>query len=262
MSHCHCSRCRKAHGSAFGTYLDVAAERFALERGREAIVRFASSAGFARPFCGRCGSVVPDGVAMEDRVAMPAGSLDGDPGARPLAHIFVASKAPWHELTDSLPRFDAYPEGFASPTLADRAPADPPGAPRGSCLCDAVGFVLAEPPRLARYCHCSRCRKARSAAFAANLFVSDAGVRFTRGAELLASYKLPEALHFTQCFCRRCGGKLPRVDPGRRLAVVPMGVLDDDPGIRPSGHIFVGSKAVWHEITDLLPQHAEHAPPA
>ena len=47
------------------------------------------------------------------------------------------------------------------------------------------------------------------------------------------SYKIPEALRFTQSFCRECGGKLPRVDPERKLAVVPMGALDDDPGIRP-----------------------------
>jgi hypothetical protein len=258
MSHCHCSRCRKVHGSAFGTYLTAAAERFSFERGRDGIVRFASSPGFARPFCARCGSVVPDGVATQDRVAMPAGALDGDPGVRPLAHIFVASKAPWYEIADALPRFAAYPEGFESPALADRAPTDPPGAVRGSCLCDGVGFALTEPAQLARYCHCWRCRKARSAAFASNLFVSDTGVRFTRGEELVASYKIPEALRFTQCFCRRCGGKLPRVDPERKLGVVPMGALDDDPGIRPSAHIFVGSKAAWDEICDALPQHAEY----
>jgi len=259
MSHCHCSRCRKVHGSAYGTYLTTAAERFRLAK-RDGIVRYASSAGFARPFCGRCGSVVPDGAATDGQVAMPAGSLDGDPEARPLAHIFVASKAPWVEIGAALPRFDAYPPGFGTGALADRPPSDPPGATRGSCLCGAVGFVLTERPQLARYCHCSRCRKARSAAFASNLFVSDAGVRFTRGAERLVSYKIPEALRFTQSFCRDCGGKLPRIDPERKVAVVPMGALDDDPGIRPQAHIFVASKAPWDTIEDALPQHAEHAP--
>ena len=33
-----------------------------------------------------------------------------------------------------------------------------------------------------------------------------------------------------------------------------------DPGIRPMFHIFVGSKAPWHEITDSLPQYAELPP--
>jgi len=36
-----------------------------------------------------------------------------------------------------------------------------------------------------------------------------------------------------------------------------MGTLDDDPGIKPSAHIYVGSKAPWYEITDTLPQFKE-----
>ena len=36
---------------------------------------------------------------------------------------------------------------------------------------------------------------------------------------------------------------------------------DYDPGIRPMFHIFVGSKAPWHEITNSLPQYTE-LPPA
>ena len=35
---------------------------------------------------------------------------------------------------------------------------------------------------------------------------------------------------------------------------VAMGTLVDDPTIRPSMHIFVGSKAKWYQITDDLPQ--------
>jgi hypothetical protein len=36
-----------------------------------------------------------------------------------------------------------------------------------------------------------------------------------------------------------------------------MGALVDDPTIRPTVHIFVGSKATWYKITDTLPQHDE-----
>jgi hypothetical protein len=32
----------------------------------------------------------------------------------------------------------------------------------------------------------------------------------------------------------------------------------DDPGIRPSAHIFVDSKAPWFTIADDLPQYREH----
>ena len=87
-----------------------------------------------------------------------------------------------------------------------------------------------------------------------------AQLRVTRGEDRLALYKVPEARFFAQAFCTTCGAKLPRVDPSRDLAVVPLGALDDDPGVRPTEHIFVASKAPWFGIADALPQHAEYAP--
>jgi hypothetical protein len=258
MSHCHCSRCRKSHGTGFSTAVAGPARRFAL-RGKGRVERFEPSPGAARCFCGRCGSAVP-GDPTGERVFVPAGNLDGDPGVRPLAHIFAASKAPWDTIADSLPRFDAWPPGFDLPVLPDRVPADPPGHPRGSCLCGGVAFVLEGDPILCRNCHCSRCRRGRSAAHASNLGVRLSGLRFTRGEDLLGFYKLPEAKFFAQVFCRVCGSKAPRVDESRDLAIVPLGALDDDPGVRPGEHIFVASKAPWFEIADSLPQYAEYAP--
>jgi hypothetical protein len=41
---------------------------------------------------------------------------------------------------------------------------------------------------------------------------------------------------------------------------VALGSLVDAPTIRPTEHIFVGSKAHWFEITDDLPQYQEHVP--
>jgi hypothetical protein len=261
MTHCHCARCRKAHGAAFATGLMAPADRFRLVRGREHIVRYESSPGVVRPFCGRCGSVVASGDASQGLVPVPAGPLDDDPGVRPIAHIFVASKAPWSEIRDTLPRFEAYPPGIDAPVLTDLPQREPSaGAPRGSCLCGGVAFLLEGPPLLAHNCHCSRCRKARAAAYASNLLSAVDGVRFIRGAELLASYKLPVARSFTQVFCRTCGSPMPWLDRARGIAFVPMGSLDDDPGMRPQRHVFVGSRAPWHTIEDDLPQHDERPP--
>jgi hypothetical protein len=259
MVHCHCSMCRKAHGAAFATGVATAAKGLRWSGGTGAIRRRESSPGTVRAFCGRCGSCVPDPLA-EERVFVPAGLLDDDPGLRPEAHIFVGSKAPWHEIADDLPRFDAYPPGytpvaFARPTEAVR------GAVRGSCLCGGAAYEIAAPitgPIVA--CHCSRCRKARSAAHASNLFVERSRFRWLRGEELVASYKVPEALRFTHAFCRTCGSSLPRVDAQRDRAVVPAGSLDDDPGAREELHIFVGSKAPWYDIADSIPQHDMYPP--
>jgi hypothetical protein len=81
-----------------------------------------------------------------------------------------------------------------------------------------------------------------------------------QGEDLLMAYKVPEARYFTTVFCRRCGSKMPRIDRERGIAIVPMGAFDDDPGIRPQCHIFVGSKAPWYDITDDLLQHEAAAP--
>jgi hypothetical protein len=261
MSHCHCSMCRKAHGSAFATYVGTQAKGLRWLRGGESVGRYESSPGFHRAFCTRCGSVVPGDPAGE-LAFVPAGTLDADPGLRPQGHIFVGSKAPWHEITDALPRFDVYPPGIDAPELPPR-PALPAaeGAVRGSCLCGGVAFALERPVEgVITQCHCSRCRKARSAAHASNLFVDLPRFRWLAGEDLLRSFKVPEAERFTQVFCRVCGSPAPRLNPQQGRAVIPAGSLDDDPGVRPTLHIFVGSKAPWHEITDALPQHAESPP--
>lgn len=257
MSHCHCARCRKAHGSAFATYVGARTGGFALRAG-VAIGRYASSAGGERCFCTRCAAVVP-GEPAGKWIFVPAGNFHADPGVRPNAHIFAASKAPWHTIDDGLPCFDAWPPGTGGAVLEDFGVREPPGPhPRGSCLCGAVGYRLAGAPRRAVNCHCSRCRRARSAAFASILF---APVAYTRGQEQLASYTLPGAPRFSYAFCTVCGSALPRADQGDGLVGVPMGTLDDDPGLRPQAHIFVASKAPWYTIHDALPQFGEFPPP-
>lgn len=256
MSHCHCGRCRKFHGAGFGTYAMAPAERVRFGRGRDAAARYESSPGFSRAFCGRCGGVVP-GDPFEGQTFLPCGPMDDDPGARPAFHIFAASKAPWLEIADGLPRFDAYPPGVEAPVQPDLPRDQEPGI-RGSCLCGAVAYESAGAPLRAWNCHCSRCRKGRGAAHASNLFGPLGGTRFTRGEDRLVAYKVPAALRFTQVFCRTCGSPMPRLDPDRDIAVIPMGSLDGDPGVRPSRHIFTASKAPWFEIADGLPQDAEY----
>ena len=90
FSHCHCSMCRKHHGTLFSTGLGVARESFHWLEGEEWIVHYRATAAFERPFCRRCGSTVP-AVSQDERYwNVPAGLLDGDPGARPRTHIFAA----------------------------------------------------------------------------------------------------------------------------------------------------------------------------
>ncbi len=59
--------------------------------------------------------------------------------------------------------------------------------------------------------------------------------------------------------CGACGSFLFSVVREGAYVHVAMGSLVDAPTIRPTGHIFVGSKAPWFEITDDLPQFEEYA---
>jgi len=262
MHHCHCGRCRKAHGAAYVTAAMCDVGGFGFLRGRDRIARFASSAELQRTFCDRCGSAVPDDRQLwNGNVLLHVGTLDDDFAERPGFHIFTASQAPWVAIVDDLPAFDAYPPGIVADVQPDLPPRTPPaGAPRGSCLCGGIAFVVTGAPLWSVHCHCGRCRRARAAAFASNLVTRGAGVQLLRGEDLLVAWKVPEARWFTTVFCRRCGAKAPRIDPGRDLAIVPMGALDDDPGVRPQAHIFVGSMAAWDAITDDLPQHEAARP--
>lgn len=257
---CHCKMCRKAHGTAFGTYRFVRSDQIRWTSGTDTIVHYRSSDFLTRSSCDVCGSVVPYPNDDGETWVAPGGCHDD--GGKADCNIFVADSAPWHEVTGDLPRHDAYPAEAGIPTVADKPLADPPeGVVRGSCLCGAIEYHVTEPFKVAYYCHCSRCRHARAAAHASNAFTSFDGVRFVKGEEHLKTYKLPEARFFTQVFCEICSSAMPRLDPERNIAVIPMGSLDDDPGIRPADHIFVADKAGWHDITDDLRTHDE-GPPA
>jgi len=47
--------------------------------------------------------------AAPDEKWVAAGGFDSDPKDRPGAHIYVASKAPWFEISDDLPQFSDDP---------------------------------------------------------------------------------------------------------------------------------------------------------
>jgi hypothetical protein len=204
---------------------------------------------------------VPAASHLDGVLHVPAGLVDGDPGARPRTHIFVGSKLASVALNDTLPKFAEYPPGVAVRPLPARAPEAPSAALAGSCLCNAVAYTADAWPRHIVNCHCSLCRRSRAAAFASTLAVPLAAFRFTRGAELVRSYALPPPRGYRVDFCARCGSILPTAAAALGLAFVPAGGVDSHVPALPMTHTHVASRAAWVDIGDDGPQFAELPPP-
>lgn len=264
LTHCHCSLCRKHHGAPFASFVEVPRQslRWLAE---DAVAEYRSSPGRARRFCSICSAVAP--TLHGDRYWVPAGNLDGDLGALQSVHAFVGSKAPWHVIGGDAPRYEGAAPG-APDDGAHGAPAAPIPTPPatdagvpGSCACGAVTFVVSGAPARWLQCHCSRCRRGRSAVHGSNMFYPLSQFAWRAGQDLVRRYKLPEAERFTIGFCARCGGGTPVVRDNVPFVLVPAALLDADPGARPEAHIFVASRATWYTVADGLPQYAE-LPPA
>ncbi len=113
--HCHCSMCRRQHGAAFSTYADFKPGAFKWVSGEELVKIYETTSGAGWCFCSECGSTL-GGTEKGELTSLTLGTIEGDPGIRPEAHIFVGSKAQWYEIQDDLPQFDNRPPAAWKPS--------------------------------------------------------------------------------------------------------------------------------------------------
>jgi hypothetical protein len=107
---CHCSACRKATGSSVATWLLVPLDCFRWLSGQEQLQKFASSEHGQRLFCATCGATMGNLTSRRPKlIHLAAGSLDRAPAFQVAFHGYVASKAPWHVITDALPQYEDEP---------------------------------------------------------------------------------------------------------------------------------------------------------
>jgi hypothetical protein len=125
----------------------------------------------------------------------------------------------------------------------------------GRCECRLVRYRVADEFRYAGNCHCSNCRASTGSAFKPFAGIERDRLEVVQGADSLLVWG-DERENHTRCGV--CGSLLYSVVRDGEFVHVAMGSLEDDPSIRPTGHIFVGSKASWFEITDGLPQSEEY----
>ena len=125
----------------------------------------------------------------------------------------------------------------------------------GRCECRAVRYRVPDAFLYAGNCHCSNCRASTGSAFKPFAGIERDKLEVLEGADTLLVWGTDDANHTR---CGICGSLLYSVVRGGAYVHVAMGSLVDDPAIRPTDHIFVGSKAPRFEITDDVPQSEEY----
>lgn len=110
--HCHCSKCRKASGTAFATNGFVNVDDFKVTKGKHKLRSYCAIEGKCRFFCGKCGTpVYSSNIDDAKRLRLRLGILDTDIIERPMSHNFVTSKANWETLETSLPQYEKHEPG-------------------------------------------------------------------------------------------------------------------------------------------------------
>jgi hypothetical protein len=106
-SYCHCTRCQRRTGTAAAVSGRIAPGSLRIVRGEELVRSYEPADGFAKDFCGFCGSALwsrnPDDPQW---ISVRLGAFEGDPGIRPSYRQFVDYAAAWEPIPDDgLPRF-------------------------------------------------------------------------------------------------------------------------------------------------------------
>ena len=111
VSHCHCVTCKRLAGGVGTTSGRARTDTIRILEGAERIRTYVPEEGSAKSFCTNCGSnLFGGGWPDSELCAVRIPALDSGFDAKPEAHIFVRSVAPWEMLPeDGLPRHEVRP---------------------------------------------------------------------------------------------------------------------------------------------------------
>lgn len=108
---CHCSQCRKSHGSAFATQAFAKGDTLNFIKGEELLSEYKSGRG-VRAFCSKCGSRLMNYATDKSLyLSIALSTLDTEYEHGPVAHAFTSYKAVWHSPSDNIPSFEEMPSG-------------------------------------------------------------------------------------------------------------------------------------------------------
>ncbi|WP_424972655.1 GFA family protein [Dinoroseobacter sp. S76] len=122
-------------------------------------------------------------------------------------------------------------------------------AQTGSCLCGAVRYRLAEPPKGLGACHCGMCRKF-SGGIELGIEVPAGGVVFETD-ETLRTYTSSDWAE--RGFCATCGSslywRLTAPGPMHGLYAVAAGTLDSLDGLELTQEVYIDHKPAGYALT-------------
>jgi hypothetical protein len=110
-AHCHCTMCRRAHGSGVVTWFGAHSTSFRLTAGEEQLQWYRSSPSARRGFCARCGSTLFfEGERWPGEIHIVRANVPGEIDREPQAHVFYDLRVTWLDLHDELKKLGG-PEG-------------------------------------------------------------------------------------------------------------------------------------------------------
>ena len=105
--HCHCTMCRRLHGSAYTTWVILPSRQLHILSGKEKLTHYASSDHGSRDFCSVCGSELFGwSTRTPDLAYTVLANLEGEIDRDPEAHLGFDTRVPWVAIDDDLPRIE------------------------------------------------------------------------------------------------------------------------------------------------------------
>lgn len=101
VGYCHCTRCQRRTGTAASAQARLAPGSFRVVSGAELVRDYVPPDGFAKCFCGDCGSALwSKDPANGEVMSVRLGSFDPGHGLRPQFRAFTHYAAEWEPIPD------------------------------------------------------------------------------------------------------------------------------------------------------------------
>lgn len=105
---CHCSMCRKLHGSDHSTYVVVPKEQFLLSKGKGSVTCYQGTEKSYKNFCSACGTSthLVNGKHFPDDFVLPLGIVENyTDELAPQIQVYTSEKPSWSNIHDDVPIF-------------------------------------------------------------------------------------------------------------------------------------------------------------